>query len=199
MNRDQPPARPFLPLKPSQEEVDAFCRAANDNEEDIVVEHIAKYGKTIVDELCAPVGDTALAWAAWAGHENIVDILLKAGADPDKKCRGGNTALLWAVVRQQKETTLQLLRADAKMDITDSSGQTALELAETRGYHEIAEVLKHENRVERKRREEEARLAEEQRQALLRAEKEAADARFEKLKQSRPQKPAFKKNFSHRP
>lgn len=43
-------------------------------------------------------GGTALHWAAWTGREKVVERLIKAGADIDKRCVAFNsTPLLWAV------------------------------------------------------------------------------------------------------
>ena len=39
-------------------------------------------------------GMTALAWAAYEGHEQVVDVLLKAGANPDIQDKVTATMLL---------------------------------------------------------------------------------------------------------
>ena len=41
------------------------------------------YDYCYVDVIVQINGATALAWAANGGHEQVVDVLLKAGANPD--------------------------------------------------------------------------------------------------------------------
>src|SRR5208283_2737612 len=41
-------------------------------------------------------GSTALIWASAYNHKDIVELLIKAGADLNLKNKYGNTALIWA-------------------------------------------------------------------------------------------------------
>ena len=102
-------------------------------------------------------GSTALMEAALAGHKEIVELLLKAGADPniidpsrmndcelsivDKIFKNGDTALMWAIQRGHKEIAGLLLNAKADPNIQDLCGNTALILAAKHGHTETVELL----------------------------------------------------------
>ncbi len=57
-------------------------------------------------------GNTALLYAAGAGHAEVVRLLLKAGADPSAKSRAGATALERALAGGHHVTEWLLLRAE---------------------------------------------------------------------------------------
>lgn len=73
---------------------------------------------------------TALMYAAADGHTANVDVLLRAGANPDAKGGPlGQTALIYAVLSGELDTLKLLLRAGADLDVTDAQGKTALDYA----------------------------------------------------------------------
>ncbi len=83
----------------------------------------------------------AVAW----GRVEVVRVLLSRGADPNAQERSGWTPLHVAIRRDGencKIITELLLRHGAQTDIRDGFGKTPLDLALSRGYEEIAEVLK---------------------------------------------------------
>lgn len=73
-------------------------------------------------------GNTALIYSADSGNEEMVKLLLKAGAEVDTQ-HNGSTALIAAAKKGHKEIVKMLLDADANANRRDSNGDTALILA----------------------------------------------------------------------
>src|SRR5208283_2405562 len=74
-------------------------------------------------------GDTALMLAAWNDHKDIVNLLIKAGADLNLKNNFGDTALIWATTYNQKDIAELLINEGANINLKDINGDTALILA----------------------------------------------------------------------
>jgi ankyrin repeat protein len=89
---------------------------------------------------------TALIAAAHLGHDEVVRRLIAAGAPLDHVNNLGWTALIEAVVLgdggpRHQAVVKALVEAGADRGITDRDGMTPLQLAEARGYTEIARLL----------------------------------------------------------
>jgi uncharacterized protein len=89
---------------------------------------------------------TALIAAAHLGHHRAVKRLIEAGAPLDHVNNLGWTALIEAVVLgdggpDHQECVRLLVKAGADASIADRSGRTPLQLAEERGYAEIASMI----------------------------------------------------------
>ncbi|NJM29020.1 MAG: ankyrin repeat domain-containing protein [Rhizobiales bacterium] len=89
---------------------------------------------------------TALIAAAHLGHDEVVRVLIKAGAPLDHVNNLGWTALIEAVVlgdggNRHTETVRALVSAGADTSIADRSGQTPLDLARARGYAGMVKLL----------------------------------------------------------
>lgn len=90
---------------------------------------------------------TALIAAAHLGHAEVVRRLIAAGAPLDHVNNLQWTALIEAVVLgdggvAHQETVAALVSAGADRTIADRDGKTPLQLAEARGYSEIASLIR---------------------------------------------------------
>jgi ankyrin repeat protein len=89
-------------------------------------------------------GWTALILASMNGHKEIVELLLKNGADIEAKDSDGRTALMWASTYGHSAIVELLLKNGADIEAKDSHGWTALIWASARGHKEIVELLAQE-------------------------------------------------------
>lgn len=90
---------------------------------------------------------TALIAAAHLGHDEVVRVLIAAGAPLDHVNNLGWTALMEAVVlgdggARHVATAMALVAAGASRTIPDRDGVTPLRHAEARGYRAMVEVLR---------------------------------------------------------
>ena len=86
-------------------------------------------------------GWTALMFAANAGHDAVVRLLLNAGASVHLENGAQDTALHLAAERGRTETARLLLEAGADFMARDADGRTPLFLAIERGRAEVIELL----------------------------------------------------------
>uniref|UniRef100_A0A8D3E4I9 Oxysterol-binding protein n=1 Tax=Scophthalmus maximus TaxID=52904 RepID=A0A8D3E4I9_SCOMX len=101
---------------------------------------------------CPPsAGWTALHMACYFGHRDVVDELLKAGADVNLQNNMGDTALHKAAYTGRKEIVLLLLRYDACANIINGTAQIPKDVTED---DEIITMLEAAERRETRRREE---------------------------------------------
>jgi uncharacterized protein len=91
----------------------------------------------------APDGFTPLGLAAFFGHPEVVDLLLKHGADVNAVSRNatGYTALTGAVARGDAEIVAALLTHGARTDHRYAQGYTALGEAAASGKTKIVQLL----------------------------------------------------------
>lgn len=112
----------------------------------------ARIGKLSVVEICVesgmdinesdPNGFTALAMAAYNGHDEIVKLLIKNQATIDSRDRQGNTPLIHAASGPYPLTVQILLDAGAEIDAVDGGEQfTALMMAAAMGNIEVVKAL----------------------------------------------------------
>jgi uncharacterized protein len=96
--------------------------------------------------ITSPYDGTALIAAAHLGHDEVVRMLIEAGAPLNHVNNLGWTALIEAVIlgdggaRHQK-TVAHLVKEGADRGIADRNGLTPLEHAKQRGYAEIVKML----------------------------------------------------------
>ncbi len=85
-------------------------------------------------------GGTALTWAAWMNHAEVVKILLDRKVDVNAREADGSSALHEAV-RWGMETTRMLLDKGADVNAQDNGGRTPLMLAAEVGRLDVAKAL----------------------------------------------------------
>ena len=86
-------------------------------------------------------GQTALMWAAWEGHTQVVRGLIAHSADVHARTTTGYTALLLAAREGYQDTTQTLLEAGADVNDAAEDGTTALVIAIIRRHTTYAEFL----------------------------------------------------------
>jgi serine/threonine-protein phosphatase 6 regulatory ankyrin repeat subunit B len=86
-------------------------------------------------------GRSCLLIAAEAGHHEIVDLLLSAGAEKDAKSRNGFTALMAAAQNGHDKCIELLLTAGADKESKTGKGFTALIIASQNGHDKCVDLL----------------------------------------------------------
>ncbi len=86
-------------------------------------------------------GTTALIEASRAGHRDVVQALLDAGADLNIGKGKWGTALVQAAEMGQLETVWALIGANADLNAADQQGTTALMAAAQAGYEKVVAAL----------------------------------------------------------
>ncbi|KAK2176456.1 hypothetical protein NP493_661g04006 [Ridgeia piscesae] len=86
-------------------------------------------------------GWTALMYASYIGHENIVTLLLKAGVSVNVKSSKGQTPLMLAASCGNEGVAYFLLQADADLEARDKQGWTALFHATSSGHQNMVKFL----------------------------------------------------------
>jgi ankyrin repeat protein len=96
-------------------------------------------GETVTPQ---QLGD-ALVRAAACGQAEVLEELLRRGADPDSPRRNGVTVLMQLTEREEDgaEIARRLIRAGATVDAADDKGRTALMDAVAAGHVELVRVL----------------------------------------------------------
>lgn len=96
--------------------------------------------------ITSPYDGTALIAAAHLGHDEIVRILIDAGAPLDHVNNLSWTALIEAVILgdggpRHQRTASHLVAAGARRDLGDRNGVTPIEMARRRGYDAMVSIL----------------------------------------------------------
>lgn len=87
-------------------------------------------------------GYTPLIYAAREGHQDIVQLLLELGADPDAATQAGRATALHRAAFMGHQAIVQLLLAGgATPGMRDADGQTALHKAVQQGHTAVAAAL----------------------------------------------------------
>lgn len=84
---------------------------------------------------------TPLYLAAVAGRNDVVQTLLRFGADPNVKCPGGNPPLFDAASLGLAAIAVLLLESGASVNATSHDGVTALMAAVANGQRDVVHVL----------------------------------------------------------
>lgn len=86
-------------------------------------------------------GATSLIWAARKGHFDIVEMLVRAGANLNHQSTTGFTALTYAVHSGNQKIAEMLIQEGSHLDVPDKFGFTALTWASRNGNHELVSLL----------------------------------------------------------
>ncbi|CAK9027829.1 Ankyrin repeat domain-containing protein 39, partial [Durusdinium trenchii] len=86
-------------------------------------------------------GETALLWAAWQNHDDVVHFLIEAKADLDVANNDGRTALRWAARCGCLRSAGLLVAAGASLDVKDGDGETPLDDARSQGHDNVVKLL----------------------------------------------------------
>lgn len=87
-------------------------------------------------------GNWPLSFAAYQGHDRVVEFLLKQGADVSVRDSNGRTALMYAATLDQPKTLKLLLDAGAEVNVVDSGeGWTPWTFAAGEGHVQIMKML----------------------------------------------------------
>jgi ankyrin repeat protein len=87
---------------------------------------------------------TPLQSAVAGGHAPIVKLLLKNGAQPNVRARGGFTPLHNAATNDDVESIQLLILAGADLHLRADDGKSPVDLAEEKGHNRAVEILKRE-------------------------------------------------------
>lgn len=106
-----------------------------------VVEYLLKAGAPVNTTSRNPLSAAPVQSAAAAGHERIVDLLLKHGADPNIREQGGYTPLHAAAQNGDEDMIRTLIYGGADLLATSDDGRTPLDLAVQAGHDEAVKLL----------------------------------------------------------
>ncbi|XP_062547697.1 ankyrin-3-like isoform X3 [Armigeres subalbatus] len=118
----------------------AFLRAARAGDLPKLIEYLETEQVTDINT-CNANGLNALHLAAKDGHFEIVQELLKRGANVDNATKKGNTALHIASLAGQKEIIQLLLQYNASVNVQSQNGFTPLYMAAQENHDECVNLL----------------------------------------------------------
>jgi ankyrin repeat protein len=114
--------------------------------DDVPMLKVALEGGASAKNVTSPYDGTALIAAAHLGHDEVVKVLIAAGAPLDHVNNLRWTAVIEAIVlgdggKRHVETLRALIAAGANPNLADGRGTTPLALARGRGYGEMVKIL----------------------------------------------------------
>lgn len=107
-------------------------------------EYLVRAGASVNTPSNNELHATPLQSAVAGGHAPIVRMLLKSGAQPNVRERGGGTPLHAAAANGDTESIQLLILAGADLLLRDDAGKRPVDLAEEKGHHRAVEILKRE-------------------------------------------------------
>ena len=115
--------------------------AASDRGYTETVRYLVGLGQVDVDQVGGPDATTALQMAAGHNYADVVEVLIDARADVEKKDSDGRTPLFRACMIGYLYTVKVLVKAGAKLGVTDSNGVNCLFAASHGGHTETVHYL----------------------------------------------------------
>ena len=86
-------------------------------------------------------GRSVLHWAAYMGDEEMLNAILRCGADPDLRCIAGRTPLHYSARVGAHGCVASIIDAGADLNLRDKQGETALHLASDCKHNEAIKQL----------------------------------------------------------
>ena len=108
------------------------------------------YKNNLIIDIPTELGITPLHFACFKGNKQIVNILLDLGANINAIDNDGNSCLHFAVNSNNVLLIKKLLIRGADKNIKNKDNQTALDLAQSKKYLDIVEILRNKNFIEKK-------------------------------------------------
>ena len=87
-------------------------------------------------------GWTPLQYAAFNGHNAIVEYLIAAGADLGLAAPNGLTPVMLAVLGNRTDTLKLLVSSGFDVDARNEKGESALDIARSKGFTDIEKILR---------------------------------------------------------
>ncbi len=114
--------------------------------DDVDMLKVALAGGAEATNVTSPYDGTALIAAAHLGHDEVVRVLIAAGAPLDHVNNLGWTALIESIVlgdggKRHTATLEALVKAGANVNLADRNGDTPLALARKRGFAGMVAIL----------------------------------------------------------
>jgi ankyrin repeat protein len=128
----------YAPTGVANQVIALVVKAAKENNQTLIGKYVELGGNVNVSD---DKGYTPLIYAAYFGHEGLVDFLLNNGANACIKDKRGNTALMGAIFKGQVKIAFRLLKSECDVDQNNNANQTALMYATLFGRKQIAENL----------------------------------------------------------
>jgi len=75
-------------------------------------------------------GAPPLIYASGAGHQNVVDLLIKENAKVNVQANDGHTALMVAALKGRLDVVVDLLNVGADATLVNENGQSAFDFAQ---------------------------------------------------------------------
>lgn len=112
------------------------CLSASEEMVTFLIEHGAEINA--LSTTC----ETPLHWAVFSSNSRKVAVLLHRAATVDVKDDLGRTPLYWAVSKNARDIVVLLVNQEADLHTSDINGKALVEVADERGYAEIANLLR---------------------------------------------------------
>lgn len=133
-------------------------KKATQSSDDVTVYEAARWGDTVyfrklllenreILEYRNHRGYTAFMLACYHGHWELVELFLKAGANPDDADFSGNSVLMGAAFKGNRKVVEILIAGGANIGLKNDKGQTAVDFAQMFGRHEVLSILSQDAKV----------------------------------------------------